>query len=324
MNNLSTLELYMQDIATFPLLTPKEERSLSRIILGHKNDAEKQRAKKKLVESNLRLVVKWALDYYKRFGSIRKSISLMDLIAEGNIALIRSAETFNGKKGAFSTYASILIRLTIKKAADNSRFISIPHQHLSYWKNIKKITDEYRYELPEDIMAKKLHISKEFATRLRQGLKNTCVMLEDTKNWQDRICIDESHKDVERKLNIEQLRQYLFTKMDKVLTPRENLVCKMLTEYPTNNFTTLAQRLKISSERARQIYIVALRKLKISIINEWQKENGMSKSLKYRYRLSQNPFSCKNIKEISNQCDLEQKKRKEIERKILRELLGEL
>ena len=111
------VRMYLRDIGRWPLLTQEEELELARRI--EQNDLE---AKKRLTESNLRLVVSIAKRYTGR------NMSFLDLIQEGNIGLIRAVEKFDFRKGyKFSTYATWWIRQAITRAiADQARTIRIP------------------------------------------------------------------------------------------------------------------------------------------------------------------------------------------------------
>ena len=110
---------YLNNIKKIPLLTFDEELKLSRKVKGGDKDAMGQ-----LIEANLRLVVKIARTYFSR------EISLMDLIQEGNIGLIRGAEKYDPHKGVrFSTYAAWWIRQAISRyLAGQRRIIRLPYR----------------------------------------------------------------------------------------------------------------------------------------------------------------------------------------------------
>src|SRR3990167_4755430 len=111
------VRMYLREIGKIPLLKPPEEISLAQKI--EKGD---RKAKKKLTESNLRLVVSIAKKY------VMRGLSLLDLIQEGNQGLIRALEKYDWRKGyKFSTYATWWIRQAITRAiADQARTIRIP------------------------------------------------------------------------------------------------------------------------------------------------------------------------------------------------------
>src|ERR1700757_3753663 len=111
------LKLYVRQIGGGPLLTRAEERELAR-----RKDEGDEEAKKKLIESNLRLVMSITRNYTKA------GVPLLDLIQEGNLGLIRAVEKFDYKMGyKLSTYATWWIRQAVTRAlADQGRTIRLP------------------------------------------------------------------------------------------------------------------------------------------------------------------------------------------------------
>jgi len=128
-----SLSLYLKEIDVFPLLSRQEEIDLSK-----KTRAGDAGAREKLINSNLRLVVKIAHDY-STFG-----VHIADLISEGNIGLMKSADRFDPKYGVkFSTYALWWIKQTIKKAlANQSKTIRLPCHVVDKLAKIRKVSDE--------------------------------------------------------------------------------------------------------------------------------------------------------------------------------------
>lgn len=143
-------QIYLGEIGYSPLLTAEQEVYYSRLAL--KGD---KKARAKMIESNLRLVVKIARRYYNR------GLEFLDLIEEGNLGLLRAVEKFDPERGfRFSTYATWWIRQTIERAIMNqTRTIRLPihvvrelNMYLSAAREIMKTTDhEASYE---DIAAK--------------------------------------------------------------------------------------------------------------------------------------------------------------------------
>ena len=115
--NLDATQLYLNEIGFSPLLSAEEEVHFSRLSL--KGD---ESARKRMIESNLRLVVKISRRY------INRGLTLLDLIEEGNLGLIRAVEKFDPERGfRFSTYATWWIRQTIERAIMNqTRTIRLP------------------------------------------------------------------------------------------------------------------------------------------------------------------------------------------------------
>ena len=116
-SNLDATQIYLSEIGFSPLLTAEEEVYFSRLAL--KGD---EPSRKRMIESNLRLVVKIARRYNNR------GLPLLDLIEEGNLGLIRAVEKFDPERGfRFSTYATWWIRQTIERAIMNqTRTIRLP------------------------------------------------------------------------------------------------------------------------------------------------------------------------------------------------------
>src|SRR5947209_6612371 len=120
---------YLKEIGTYPLLTAEQE-----LMLAERVSRGDQRARQKLIEANLRLVVSIA----KRYSN--QGLPLLDMIQEGNIGLMRAAQKFDYKRGfRFSTYATWWIRQAISRAiAEHSRTIHIPVHVVEFIYKIKR------------------------------------------------------------------------------------------------------------------------------------------------------------------------------------------
>lgn len=171
-------KMYLNEIGFVPLLTPKEELRLARKVV--KGD---EKARKKMIESNLRLVVKIARRY------LHCSLELSDLIEEGNLGLIRAVEKFNPKMGfRFSTYATWWIRQTIERAIMNqARTVRLPvHilRELNYCRRrTRELTKDLSRELTSDEVAKLIDRPIEKVQQML-GMNNNTVSL-DTPLFED-------------------------------------------------------------------------------------------------------------------------------------------
>ena len=146
---LDATQLYLNEIGFSPLLSPQEEVHFAR--LAQKGDAK---GRKRMIESNLRLVVKISRRY------INRGLSLLDLIEEGNLGLIRAVEKFDPERGfRFSTYATWWIRQTIERAIMNqTRTIRLPIHVVKelnvYLRAARELTQKLDHEpSPEEIAA---------------------------------------------------------------------------------------------------------------------------------------------------------------------------
>tara|TARA_R110000822_G_scaffold73023_2_gene175551 strand:+ start:4566 stop:5441 length:876 start_codon:yes stop_codon:yes gene_type:complete len=127
------IQIYLKQIGRYPLLKAKEEIELSRLAIAGDGDA-----RKKLINSNLRLVINIAKKY------IQPKTSFLDLIQEGNIGLMRAVDKFDPSRGyRFSTYATWWIRQSIQRSVENtSNTIRLPVHHIELINQIKKIQRE--------------------------------------------------------------------------------------------------------------------------------------------------------------------------------------
>jgi len=153
---MDPIRLYLKDIKNLPLLTPEEEISLAnRIKRGDKL------ARHKMIQSNLRLVINIA----KRYSGL--GVSMLDLIEEGNLGLMKAVEKFNPKKGyRFSTYAAWWIRQYISRSiANQGKTVRIPVYITEMLARFKKVT-----ELLSNSLKRKPRLS-EIAKRMRLPMK---------------------------------------------------------------------------------------------------------------------------------------------------------
>ena len=144
------VKIYLKEIGRVPLLSTEEE-----VILAQKMAAGDKRAKQRLSEANLRLVVSIAKKY------VGRGMQFLDLIQEGNLGLIKAVEKFDYTKGfKFSTYATWWIRQAITRAiADQARTIRIPVHMVETITKVKKVSSQLLHEnghdpSPEEIAEK--------------------------------------------------------------------------------------------------------------------------------------------------------------------------
>ena len=171
----SSISVYMREIAKTTLLTPDEEIELAaRIAKGD------ERARARMIESNLRLVVKIAKDY-SNYG-----VPLVDLISEGNIGLIRAVEKFDPNKGGkLSTYAAWWIKQSIKRAlANQGKTVRLPIHLVDKLARVRRISalmaEDLGREPTDSELSEELGIPREKLALLLQASKQNRSMDETT------------------------------------------------------------------------------------------------------------------------------------------------
>ncbi len=257
------VRMYLKEIGKVPLLTAEEE-----IELAKRMEAGDEKAKQKLAEANLRLVVSIAKRY------VGRGMLFLDLIQEGNLGLIKAVEKFDYEKGyKFSTYATWWIRQAITRAiADQARTIRIPvHMVETINKLIREsrqlLQELGREPLPEEI-AERMGISVE---RVREILKisqepvslETPIGEEEDSHLGDFIQDQNVPVPAEAaasKLLRDQLNEVLDT-----LTEREQKVLRLRFGMDDGRARTLEEvgkEFQVTRERIRQIEAKALRRLR--------------------------------------------------------------
>ena len=261
------VRMYLKEIGKVPLLTADEEIEIAKQ-LESGTDEEKEEAKRKLAEANLRLVVSIAKRY------VGRGMLFLDLIQEGTLGLIKAVEKFDYTKGfKFSTYATRWIRQAITRAiADQARTIRIPvHMVETINKLIRvsrQLLQEYGREPTPEEIAKEMGISD---AKVREIIKiaqepvslETPIGEEEDSHLGDFIPDDDAPAPAEAAsfaLMTEQLMEVLDT-----LTPREEKVLRLRFGLDDGHQRTLEEVGKVfnvTRERIRQIEAKALRKLR--------------------------------------------------------------
>ena len=320
-------ETYMKDIKQYPRIDKKRERELSGIIRRSQNPNNVEKATEELINSNLLLVVDRALKMKSRYS--HSSVSIMDLIEEGNIALIRSAELYRAdhkSKASFATYAVRAIDSKLMNLVKSDRTIYLPDSYLSVRAAVYKLRKEFDGELTDEDIIEKLNITKETLKILKNDNNVHVSYLEDIGSdegsdsaWND-IIEDKGAVSPDKKATQDSLREYLLKYMER-LNPRERELVErryLGNDYPT--YDELSIEFKVSRERIRQIDFRALRALKKFLLTDYQAKYG--KPIPKESRYSYNPYGCYNFGQgYMNYLNEMQKIREEGSRKAFKYIL---
>ena len=261
-----SVRLYLREIGKIPLLTPEEEADLAqRIIKGDK------KAKDKMVESNMRLVVSIA----KRYGG--RGLDFLDLIQEGNTGLLRAVDKFDPEKGfKFSTYATWWVRQAITRAiADQARTIRIPVHMVETINKVlrttRKLTAELNREPTNEEIAKELDMEPEkvdYVMRIKQDIASLDASVGREGDDEDSVLgdfVEDEERDspedsAANKILKEQLSEIIAT-----LTDREQKIIRLRFGIGGGRPHTLEEvgnEFDVTRERIRQIEAKALSKLR--------------------------------------------------------------
>ncbi len=266
---MDSIRLYLKDIKKISLLTPEEEIDLAtKIKRGDKN------ARAKMIQSNLRLVINIA----KRYSHL--GVSMMDLIEEGNIGLMKAVEKFNPKKGyRFSTYAAWWIRQYISRAiANQGKTVRMPVYVIELLMRYKKITENLTRTLKRkprlNEIAKRMKLPMKRVKQLSKMVSGTTslnapVGEEGSTEFMDLI------EDENMITAFDGLSNFLTQERIKALlekmSKREQKILSLrfgLKDGVAHTLRDTAKHFGITRERVRQIESAAMRKMREYMVQQ--------------------------------------------------------
>lgn len=261
-----SVRLYLREIGRVPLLTPEEEADLA--ARAKKGD---KKAKDKLAESNMRLVVSVA----KRYSG--RGLDFLDLIQEGNTGLLRAVEKFDPDKGfKFSTYATWWIRQAITRAiADQARTIRIPVHMVETINKVlrvtRKLTQELNREPTVDEIAKEMKMDPEkvdYVMKIKQDIASLDASVGRDSDDEESVLgdfVEDEERITPEDAAANQILKEKLAGILSTLSEREQKIVKMRFGIGGGKPHTLEEvgnEFSVTRERIRQIEAKALSKLR--------------------------------------------------------------
>jgi RNA polymerase nonessential primary-like sigma factor len=260
---MDATQIYLSEIGFSPLLTAQEEVHYSTLSL--KGDAA---ARKKMIESNLRLVVKISRRYLNR------GLPLLDLIEEGNLGLMKAVEKFDPERGfRFSTYATWWIRQTIERAIMNqTRTIRLPIHVVKelniYLRAARTLTQKLDHEPSAEEIAEMVDKPLEDVEKLL-GLNDkvtsvdTPIGFEENKSLLDTIADDSSLNPADM-LTDENMRSQIEMLLDELSENQQQVIARRfgLRGFEKATLEEVGKEINLTRERVRQIQVEALKTLR--------------------------------------------------------------
>src|SRR3990167_6354338 len=274
---LDHTQLYLKEIGFSPLLTAEEEVYYGRLVL--KGDAT---ARKKMVESNLRLVVKIARRYYGR------GLEFSDLIEEGNLGLLRAVEKFDPERGfRFSTYATWWIRQTIERAIMNqARTVRLPIHVLKelnlYLTTARELMKQYDREPTHHEIAEALDKSIDDVKNmmdLNEHILSLDMPISDDQPGKSLVDVlaDKNAIDPSDALVKEHLHAHLEECLHLLNDKQREVLCRRfgLAGYERQTLEEVGAVVGLTRERVRQIQMSALKTLREALSEKGFKKEDM-------------------------------------------------
>ncbi|RSD32627.1 RNA polymerase sigma factor RpoS [Vibrio pectenicida] len=267
--SLDATQLYLGEIGFSPLLTAEEEVLYARRAL--RGD---EAARKRMIESNLRLVVKISRRYSNR------GLALLDLIEEGNLGLIRAVEKFDPERGfRFSTYATWWIRQTIERALMNqTRTIRLPIHVVKelniYLRTARELSQKLDHEPTAEEIALQLDkpvddVSKMLRLNERISSVDTPIGGDGEKALLD-IIPDVNNSDPEVSTQDDDIKSSLIDWLDELNPKQKEVLARRfgLLGYEPSTLEEVGREINLTRERVRQIQVEGLRRLREILIKQ--------------------------------------------------------
>jgi RNA polymerase nonessential primary-like sigma factor len=267
--SLDATQIYLSEIGFSPLLTAEEE-----VLYARRSLRGDEAARKRMIESNLRLVVKISRRYSNR------GLALLDLIEEGNLGLIRAVEKFDPERGfRFSTYATWWIRQTIERALMNqTRTIRLPIHVVKelniYLRTARELSQKLDHEPTAEEIAFELDkpvedVNKMLRLNERISSVDTPIGGEGDKALLD-IIPDTKDSSPEFTTEDDDIRASLMTWLDELNPKQKEVLARRfgLLGYEPSTLEEVGREINLTRERVRQIQVEGLRRLRDIVLKQ--------------------------------------------------------
>ncbi|MBA6335610.1 RNA polymerase sigma factor RpoS [Colwellia sp. BRX8-7] len=262
-SNLDATQLYLSEIGFSPLLSAEEEVYFSRLAL--KGD---EPSRKRMIESNLRLVVKISRRYNNR------GLPLLDLIEEGNLGLIRAVEKFDPERGfRFSTYATWWIRQTIERAIMNqTRTIRLPIHVVKelniYLRTSRELVQKLDHEPTAEDIAEALDVPVANVTKMLRLNERMTSVDSPFGGENDKVLLDVIPDDKsggpEGSLQTSDIKNNIIHWLNELNSKQREVLARRfgLLGYEAATLEDVGVEIGLTRERVRQIQVEALKRLR--------------------------------------------------------------
>ena len=267
--NSESLDRYLSEIAREPMLTPDEEAALAQAI--HKGGPEGDRARDRLVNANLRFVVSVAKQYQ------HQGISLIDLINEGNMGLVKAAEKFDETRGfEFISYAVWWIRQSVMEAlAVKSRIVRMPLNQVGVSGKVNRVTEQFLqehgrapsvHELADLIGVDEAQIRAAVSANTHTTSIDAPFGDDDDGSMADMLLSDDNDLKSDSSVEKESMAQFVNDLLREVLNAREQKIVRESFGIGVmeKKLEEIAGDMGMTRERIRQLREKAIRKIRFS------------------------------------------------------------
>lgn len=280
----ASYDRYVREIAQYPRITAERESELSRIIRTSRNSEAVEAAVDEMIHANLFLVIHCLKDFDKFLSFPGIHITKMDLIAEGNIALMTAARRYSaeyvskasGRPVKFSTYACGIIRNRMRRALKMARLIHVPEQHFAYWSKMRRLEEEHGEEMSDEFLMDKLGVGASKLRKLRRSFESRISMLEDMavedgeSRWTD-VIASTTAVSPDYEADCRDLNEFLQNEIERLPERTQKMISQAFLSERGASLSDLSEQFGVSRERCRQVLAKGLKMLRTRIESQWDR-----------------------------------------------------